>query len=318
MHAVSRRPPLPYGRVMTLAVPQDRIDRPLLGMALMLGFCVLAPLGDAAAKSLGGRVPVVEILFVRFLMPIALIPFTSIGSRAILTDARLLRLTALRAALHVTATFCFFTSLIYMELADAVAIAFAMPFVLLVIGRVWMDERVGPRRLAACVAGFVGTLLVVQPSFASVGWPALLPLAVAVLFALFMLVTRVLARETDAVALQAVGGLIATPFLAVAMLAGAATGLVAPVWPEGLDAALLLAAGTIGIVAHLTMTWSLRFVAASTVAPMQYLEIPFAVLIGWLAFGDWPDGFAALGIVVIVAAGLAVVWLERQAQTRQA
>jgi hypothetical protein len=70
-----------------------------------------------------------------------------------------------------------FASLRYLPLADAVAIAFVMPFIMLLLGWFYLGEEVGPRRFGACIVGFIGTLMVVQPSFAEVGWPALLPLA---------------------------------------------------------------------------------------------------------------------------------------------
>ncbi len=95
----------------------------------------------------------------------------------------------------------------------SVAIAFVMPFIVLVLGRLVPGERVGVRRTVACCLGFAGTLMVVQPGFAKVGWPAPLPVAVAMDFALFMLVTRQLAKEVDAVSLQAVSGVIACALL---------------------------------------------------------------------------------------------------------
>ena len=83
------------------------------------------------------------------------------------------------------------------------------------------------------------------------------------------------------------------------------------VLPTGGDALLLGVLGVLGTVAHLLMTWSLRFAPASTLAPMQYLEIPFATLFGWLLFRDLPDGMAAAGIVVTVTSGLYIVLRER-------
>jgi drug/metabolite transporter (DMT)-like permease len=71
--------------------------------------------------------------------------------------------------------------------------------------------------------------------------------------------------------------------------------------------------GALGTVAHLLMTWSLRFAPSATLAPMQYLEIPFATLLGYLVFGDLPDGLAAAGIAVTVAAGLYVIHREHLA-----
>jgi drug/metabolite transporter (DMT)-like permease len=196
-------------------------DRPLLGVLLMLGFCVLAPMGDALAKLLGATVPLGLLLAVRFGVQAAiLLPLCALTGRSLRLAPRLLWLTALRTLLHIAAVGAFFTALRYLPLADAVAIAFVMPFLLLLLGRFVLDEEVGPRRLAACAVGFLGTLMVIQPSFASVGAPALLPLAVAVLFALFMLVTRQIARDADPVALQAASGAMASiVLLPLALLA---------------------------------------------------------------------------------------------------
>ena len=225
----------------------------------------------------------------------------------------LLRLILLRTVLQIVGIGAMFTSLRFLPLADAIAIAYVMPFVLLLLGRLVLGEEVGPRRLIACVVGFAGTLLVVQPSFASVGAPALLPLLVAVVFALFMLVTRRIAKEVDPVAMQALGGLMALPLLALALLAGPWSGAPAlRLVPLGASDALLLAAtGVLGTLAHLLMTWALRFAPSATLAPMQYLEIPVATLFGLLIFGDLPNGLAAAGIVITVAAGLYVIWRER-------
>jgi drug/metabolite transporter (DMT)-like permease len=81
--------------------------------------------------------------------------------------------------------------------------------------------------------------------------------------------------------------------------------------PDATEIALLATIGVLGTLAHLLMTWSLRFAPASTLAPMQYLEIPFATVIGWVIFRDLPNGLAALGIAITVAAGLYIVVRER-------
>ncbi|WP_258045615.1 DMT family transporter [Mesorhizobium sp. NBSH29] len=205
-----------------------------------------------------------------------------------------------------------FSALRYLPLADAVAIAFVMPFIMLLLGRYVLGETVGPRRLAACTIGFIGTLLVVQPSFANVGWPALLPMVVAVIFALYMLISRQTAKEADPLALQAMSGMLATPVLLLVLMAGNLADwpgmtLVTPTKSEFL---LLASIGVLGTFAHLLMTWSLRFAPSTTLAPMQYLEIPFATAIGWLIFRDLPNGLAAVGIAITMAAGLYVVYRE--------
>ena len=289
-------------------------DRPVLGILLMFGFCLLAPLGDAVAKLLGETLPLGQLLLVRFAIQAAiLIPMVAATGRLWRMRGRILRLTALRTLLHMGGIGCMFTALRYLPLADAIAIAFVMPFLMLLLGKYVLDEEVGMRRLAACAVGFCGTLLVIQPSFAEVGWPALFPLGVAVLFALFMLVTRQLAKDVDPIGLQAISGVMATavllPILLIGDLAGSAP--LSLVAPSGGEWGLLAAIGVIGTGAHLLMTWSLRYAPAATLAPMQYLEIPVATGFGWLIFRDLPNGLAGAGICVTIAAGLYIVMRER-------
>lgn len=287
------------------------VDRPVLGILLMLGFCCLAPLGDSIAKLLGGTIPLIQLLLVRFGMQAALIPYAMATGVPLRMTPRILRLTMIRTVLHVIGIGSMFTALRFLPLADAIAIAFVMPFIMLILGRFVLDEEVGPRRLAACGVGFMGVLMVVQPSFAEVGWPALLPLSVAVSFAFFMLVTRQVAKETDPIALQGISGVLAVPILGLALLVPSDLPDLGLVWPQGSEALLLLAIGVIGTTAHLLMTWSLRFAPSATLAPMQYLEIPIATLIGWLIFGDLPDGLAAIGITITILSGLYVIWREQ-------
>jgi drug/metabolite transporter (DMT)-like permease len=283
----------------------------------MLGFCALAPMGDALAKLLGEHMPLGQIILGRFALQAAICaPLAIAFGASMRLTPRALRLTAVRTLLHVLGVGMFFLALRYLPLADAIAIAFVMPFIMLLLGRYVLGEAVGRRRMAACAVGFAGTLLVIQPSFAAVGAPALLPVAVALIFALFMLVTRQVARDVDPLALQAVSGLMASAALAPLLLLADGGG-----WPElqlvGNPAAgwlMLLLMGVVGTVAHLLMTWSLRFAPASTLAPMQYLEIPFATAIGFAVFGALPNGLATVGIVVTVASGLYVVQRERAAQ----
>lgn len=289
-------------------------DRPLAGIVLMLGFCVLAPVHDASAKLLGDTIPVVQLVAIRYAIQAALLaPLAARSPARLRMSLRNLGLAALRTALHVVAICAMFLSLVYLPIAEAVAIAFVMPFLMLLLGRFVLDEEIGARRMAACAVGFAGTLMVVQPSFAAFGAAALLPLVVAVAFALFMLVTRAVAKHVDPVSLQFTGGVMAAAVLvpALLLLDGSGIAHLDPVMPAGTDWPLLALLGVSGTAAHLLMTWSLRLAPSATLAPMQYLEIPVATLLGWAVFGDLPNGIAALGIAVTLAAGLYVVMRER-------
>ena len=290
-------------------------DRPVLGILLMLGFCVLAPLGDSMAKLLGGSMGVGQLVTVRFALQVAILaPIVWFTGKSLAMRGRALRLTAIRTILHILGIAMMFLALRYLPLADALAIAFVMPFIMLILGYFVLGEEVGHRRIIACGVGFVGTLFVIQPSFAQVGWPALLPLGVALAFALFMLVTRQVAKDVDPISLQATSGLIATglllPLMLIATPFGVAGLAITP--PNGHEWALFFALGSIGTFAHLLMTWSLRFAPSATLAPMQYLEIPVAAILGWLIFRDFPNGMALVGICITITAGLYIIAREQR------
>ena len=281
----------------------------------MLGFCVVAPMGDSIAKYLGGTIPLGQIVTLRFVVQaVILLPILWLIGQSLTMSPRNDWLTFIRTLLHILGIGAMFLSLQYLPLADAVAIAFVMPFIMLLLGKVYLNEEVGSRRLIACAVGFIGTLLVVQPSFAEVGLPALLPIFVAVTFAFFMLVTRKLAKATDPIALQCVSGLMASvmlvPLSGIALAADWAP--LAPINPAANIWGLLLILGVLGTIGHLFMTWSLRFAPSATLAPMQYLEIPVATAIGWVVFKEFPNGLALIGIAVTMAAGLYIIFREQR------
>ncbi len=294
-------------------------DKPVLGILLMLGFCILVPLGDATAKLLGPRIDVGQLLAVRFAVQLLILaPIVWWSGTSLRLERRLIRLTAIRTVLHILGIGMMFLSLLYLPLADAVAIAFVMPFIMLLLGHYVLGEEVGHRRILACCVGFIGTLLVIQPSFAEVGWPALLPLGVAVDFALFILVTRQVAKRIDPVALQTISGAMASVVLLPLLILAHPFEIkgLSVIQSNGTDIMLLLALGCIGTIAHLVMTWSLRFAPSATLAPVQYFEIPMATLIGFLVFRDFPDGLALIGIAITICAGLYILFRE-QAVSRQ-
>lgn len=289
-------------------------DRPTLGILLMLGFCTIAPIGDAMAKVLGATIPLGQLILIRFaIQAIVLIPIVILTRRVWQMKGRILWLTLYRTALHIAGIAAMVTALQYLPLADAVAIAFVMPFILLLLGKYVLGEEVGLRRALACAVGFIGTLLVIQPSFADVGLPALWPLVAAVIFALFILATRQIAKETDPIALQAVSGVMACSVVIPALWIGQMFDLpqLTMIEPDTMEWTLLVSIGLLGTVAHLLMTWSLRYAPAATLAPMQYLEIPIATGIGWLVFHDLPNNLAALGICLTICAGLYVIMREQ-------
>lgn len=290
------------------------IDRPLLGIALMLGFSALAPFGDAVVKLLGPVLTVASFAFYRFGIQAVLLSGVVAASSGVPSlTPRQFGLILARTLCHIAGLIAMFMAFRFLPLADAVAIAFVVPFVQLLLGKLFLNEPVGKHRLAACTVGFVGTLLVIQPNFATAGLAVLWPLAAALAFAFFVLIGRTIAQQADPIAIQMVSGWMAVVLMLPAIAAGAYFG-----WqefqfiiPTGKDLMLVIAAGVLGTLAHLLMTWSLRFAPSTTLAPLTYIEIPITVAVGLVVFGDFPNALATLGICITMAAGLYVVFRER-------
>ncbi len=284
----------------------------------MLGFCLVVPIADAMAKLAGETVPLVMLMLARFgSQGVILTVFALATSRPLTPAPGLWPKLVLRASLLIAGLGTMYAAFQYMPLADAIAIAFVFPFFMLGLGWLLLGEEVGPHRLFAALIGFCGALLVIQPSFAAVGAPALLPLAAAISYTFFILLTRNMAQQIDPISLQAItGGLALLALgLVVALLQGQG-GIFALAMPTAGEFWLLTGIGILGTVSHLLMTWAIRLAPAATLAPMQYLEIPVTVFVGWAVFGDLPNGVAAIGILVTVCAGLYVIWREQLAARR--
>lgn len=291
-----------------------RQNRPLLGISLMLAFCVLAPLLDVCSKLATQTVPVGQITAARFLVqgalmvPVALI--MGINWRVSRRDGGLL---TLRAALLILSTFGFVAGVQVMPLADALAIVFVEPFVLLILGHLIFGDHIGPRRIAASVVGFIGAMFVIQPSITAFGTVALFPLMTAFTFAAYMLVTRAMSERVSPVA-QQVHTSIAGSVICLPILALTNDGTMAHmdlVWPQGLAWVWLVGVGFWAAVSHMCMTLALKFAPASSLAPIHYFEIIMAVGLGYLIFSDFPTPLTWVGIAIISASGLYIIYRER-------
>jgi drug/metabolite transporter (DMT)-like permease len=183
----------------------------------------------------------------------------------------------------------------------------------LLIGKYFLREEVGKRRVLASVVGFAGSLLVIQPAFMSVGLYALFPLMCALFFALYMMITRELSREVHPVSMQFLTAFIAAILCVPLLLAGSEMGVEAMSFarPEGVALLWCGLVGVAGTTAHMFMTYALRFAPSSTLAPVQYLEMVTATLFGYLVFGNFPNALTWVGIAIIVASGLYVIHRER-------
>lgn len=300
------------------AIPAHAPDRILAGVVLMLAFCLLAPLLDVSAKLAAATIPVGQIVLARFAVQgVLMVPVMMAMGLSWRMPRRMVGLTVLRAVFLILSTYSFVAAISVMPVADALAIAFVSPFVLLILGRFLFGDEVGPRRIAASAVGFGGALLVIQPSLAAFGLVALWPLGTAFFFAFYMLATRGM-RAMHPVAMQAqtsfAGVAIVLPVIGLSMLWEIPT--ITPVMPAGIEWLWLFGVGFWAAVSHMCMTYALRYAPSATLAPLHYLEIVAAVALGYWIFGDFPNPMTWAGIAVIMASGLYIVRRERLAARR--
>lgn len=226
----------------------------------------------------------------------------------------------LRGALHGAATLLFFAAVKYMPLADVFAIYFVEPFMLVALMAIFLKETVGWGRWIAIVIGFGGAMIVIQPSFEIFGLKSLLPVACAFLFALYLFMNRAIGDADPPLTMQTISGLGGTLFMGIVLLGGDTAGI--PDFEMSLPPTLfilvlLLALGALSAYGHLLVLRAFRLAPISILAPFQYFEIISATILGFTIFGEFPTPSKWLGIAIIVASGLYVIWRERRVQIQE-
>jgi drug/metabolite transporter (DMT)-like permease len=284
--------------------PAHSASNTLAGIVLMLAGIALFSINDALGKWLLTTYSVGELLLIRSVTAlILLVPFIRRAGIAAFTQAPRPGLQALRVLLSTLEVAMFFWAVSYLPLADTVTFYLAGPIYVTALCVILLGEKVGWHRWTAVVVGFVGVLLALRPSAASFTLPALIALTGSVIFACLMITTRLL-RETPNAVLVA-GQLAGTLLFGIVMVP---FGWITP--PPG-DLAMLSLFGVLSIIALACVNRALKLAAASVVVPYQYTMIVWAVVLGYVVFGDAPDMLTLSGALVIVMAGLYIFWREQ-------
>ena len=279
----------------------------LRGIGLMLAAVSMFSCLDAMSKYLAALYAVPTIVWARYVSQMLLM-LAFLGprlGRGLLRTANL-RLQLLRGAVLTASSLLFLTALSRMPLAEAASIAFMAPLFIAVLSGPVLHERVEGRTWVALAFGFGGVLLIVRPGGGLFTFASLLPLASAFMMAVYQLMTRRLAgRDASLTTLfyPAVVGSVAVPLVfPVSMTLPA----------NALHLAMFCALGVLGGIGHFFLIRAHFHAPPSVLGPFMYGQLVTAVMLGWLVFGQLPDGAAVLGMLLITASGLALAFSHRR------
>ena len=289
----------------------DSARNRLTGIGLVSLCYLLFTLLDGSAKWLVASMPVVMVVWLRFVMHALIAGAVLLPLRGrTLLQTRYWRWHALRALMFVSMTGINFWALQYLQLTVTSSIFFTTPLLIALISALFLGERLDAGRWIAIVAGFAGVLVIVRPGSMQFHPAMLAALANAMLYAVFMLLTRRLAAYESAEKIQylpAVGAaLLLTPF--------ALAGWEWPdTWLEWTVAGLL---GVFGAVGHQLLAAAHRYAPASVIAPFLYQQVIYMAAFGYLVFGDVPAAAVWIGAAIVITSGLYLFRRETMARPK--
>lgn len=285
----------------------------LLAMASLSGMYAMVKLIDAAG------VHIVESLFWRqaVILPLLALWALTHGGLSMFRTHRL-GVHARRAAMGLTGMVFNFGGMIFLPMAEATTINLSVPIFAVIFAALFLREPTGPARWSAVVAGFVGVLIVLNPTSMLAGGISgdhalgtLIALGGAIMTALVTIQVRDLGRTESATAIVFWFSLFSLVPLGLA-LPFVITAHSAHVWT------LLIGLGLLGAVAQMSLTGALRLAPVAVVTPMDYSSLLWSIACGWWLFGTTPADTTWAGAPLIVASGLFIAWREHRRHIERA
>jgi len=291
-----------------------REDLPIAAIGIMVITVFLFTVIDTSGKWLIlAGMPVMHVVASRYIGAFAvnLVYFTSReGLSAFKSNRPWFQL--LRALVLLASTALNFKALSYLPISLTISFYFALPVMTTLLSIPLLGEKVGIRRLAAILVGFLGVLVIVQPWGAAFRWEVIYSIAALLTASFYFVMTRMMAGVDENSTCQ----LWSSGFAALLMIPFVSTGFT---WPsDPVDVAVFLGIGVVGAVSHILVTVAYYLAPAKTVAPVTYVQAIYAAAAGYFVFGTTPSNSTALGTAIIIASGL-YIWrreMARQKTTR--
>ncbi|MEM6310214.1 MAG: DMT family transporter [Pseudomonadota bacterium] len=264
---------------------------------------------DTMGKFLTGTLDPIQITWSRQLGLLLGVMFLLVRVGPTLLRSKHVGLQISRGALAAFSAVVFIYAVSFIPLADAVAISFVAPFIVTIMGAVILRERVGPRRWAAVIIGFLGTLIIIRPGFDALHPAAFAVIIAATAFAARQVISRMVAGADATRTTVAYTAIVSFALLSIPL----------PwVWqtPTAFEITLLAAMAVMAALAEVLVIMALDAAEAVVVAPMQYSLMIWGTMYGFLVFGQLPDIWTWIGALIIVATGLYMLNRERLAARR--
>ena len=276
---------------------------------LNLSAWMVLPFMDTIAKYLSSELSFFQITWARYFFTVFwTLPFMFFFFRKNLKWSENPKLQILRGLALFSANICFFYSISVISMAKALTLAFVAPLVTTAISPFFLNEKVGLRRWAAVLVGFIGCLVVIRPGFLEFNLATIAAVVTGCFYGIYVVITRKL-HSTD------------NPLLTLLLtgIVGAiiASFLVPVVWinPTFTQWSWLALMGIFACLGHILLIFSLRYADASKLAPFGYFEIITNIILGYYFFSDFPDKWTFLGLSIIISSGIYIFRREMLKKT---
>ena len=275
-----------------------RADRPFKGILLILASTTFLSVSDVTAKYLSTTLPSIEIAWIRFLVfAIIMVPAMVPGSPIYALRTGRLSLQLVRGASLLGSSLFFITGLGYLPIAEASATGFVAPLFVTALSIIFLSESVGLRRWIATATGLLGVLIIIRPGTSAFHVAAFLPIISALAWASTLVITRMMSGKEHAITTMTYSSIAGIVIISA---------LVPFVWvtPSWHDILLGILIGVASTVGQWIVVLAFRYADASLLAPFSYTQLVWVSFLGFLVFGEVPDGWTVVGAVFIVGSGL--------------